>query len=191
MKNFSKTIRKRINLINLSAFSLVEMMIVVSILITVIMALVAVQIFAMRVYTTAATKLVATSGARKAMNQMRDQIRSAKSIDIGTCSGDYSTFVATTNGLLVGNALRLFPTTNLIGPYLVCYLETNQTLNNGTNRLKLYNSAGGGSNTATLKILASFITNTTIFDVEDFQGNTLSNNQNNRTIKMTLQFYQW
>jgi len=44
----------------------------------------AVQLFGIRLYTTAATKLVATAGGRKALNLIRDQIREAKTVYVGT-----------------------------------------------------------------------------------------------------------
>jgi hypothetical protein len=39
--------------------------------------------------------------------------------------------------------------------------------------------------------LASYITNQIIFDAEDCFGNILTNNYNNRIIRMELDFYQW
>jgi hypothetical protein len=40
--------------------------------------------------------------------------------------------------------------------------------------------------------LVGYITNTIVFDAEDFQGNIVTNNpKNNQVYHMTLQFYQW
>ena len=36
-----------------------------------------------------------------------------------------------------------------------------------------------------------FVTNYFVFDAEDYLGNVLTNNSNNRIIHMTLQFSQW
>ena len=36
-----------------------------------------------------------------------------------------------------------------------------------------------------------FMTNYFVFDAEDYLGNVLTNNSNNRIIHMTLQFSQW
>src|ERR1700722_3203460 len=67
-----------------SAFTLVEMMMSVGIfLFLFIGVMVAIQIFGLRVYTLAATKLSATTGAREALNQIRDDIREAKTLQVG------------------------------------------------------------------------------------------------------------
>lgn len=140
------------------------------------------QIYGMRVYTLAATKLVATAGARQAMNQIRDKIREANVVCIGNCSSDWTSFVCVTNGAQKGNAVEIFPTTNAT-PYLIFYLETNTA---PTNQLMLYNSSVGVAQQQ-----ASYITNQVVFDAEDLWGNVLTNNVNNRVIRMTLQFSQW
>ncbi len=58
----------------LAALTLVEMMVATGIYLGLFIgAIVSVQIFALRVYTLAATKLTATEGSRRALNQMRDE----------------------------------------------------------------------------------------------------------------------
>lgn len=164
-----------------SGFTLPEILIATGVFALLVAGMVSAQIYGMRVYTLAATKLVATSGARQAVNALRDQIREANDVDIGNCSSDWSSFVCTTNGTQRGNAVEIFPTTNST-PYLICYLDTQTS----TNKLILYTSSLG-----TTQILADYITNNIIFDAEDLWGNVLTNNVNNRVIKMTLQFSQW
>jgi hypothetical protein len=180
-----KLLRRR----NISAFTLVEMMMSVWIyLILFVGVMVAIQLFALRVYTLAATKLTATAGGRAALNQIRDDIREAKTLQVGTLltAGDATTFqaVSGTNGAK-GLALQIFPTTNTL-PYMVYFLDTS----GATNYLKQYiKSANSNATTGTL---AGYITNTIIFDAEDFQGNIVSNNlKNNQVYSLTLQFYQW
>jgi hypothetical protein len=41
------------------------------------------------------------------------------------------------------------------------------------------------------QMIAQFITNQFVFQAEDFQGNVLTNDENNRVVRMTLEFYQW
>lgn len=164
-----------------SGFTLPEILIATGLFGLMVMGMVSAQIYGMRVYTLAATKLVATAGARAAMNQIRDQIREANEVDIGNCSSDWSSFVCVTNGTQQGNAVQIFPTTNST-PYLICYLDTTTS----TNKLILYSSSLGTS-----QLLAGYITNTIVFDAEDLWGNILTNNVNNRVIKMTMQFYEW
>ena len=99
--------------------------------------MIAVQIFGLRIYTLAATKLVATAGGRKALNQIRDQIREGKMVYIGNCSAPQcSSFQLITNTLpQQGNALIIYPTTNG-NYYSIYYLDTST----GTNRLVQFNA---------------------------------------------------
>lgn len=177
------------------AFTLAEMLIAFAIFSMVVAALVYTQLLALRIYTLAATKLSATSGGRQAMYQIREQIREAKTLQVGNCTAaGPTTFVAVSGtNIAQGNALQVFPTTNT-SPYIIYYLDTSTT----TNKLVSYNVtllysgvSVAGSNVAT-KVLASYITNSIIFDAEDYRGNILTNDsRNNRVYGVTLQFYQW
>ena len=159
------------------AFTLPEMMVVIAIFSFLVGALVATQIFGMRMQRMAETKLSATATARKALNQMRNEIRSGKVLYVG--SGSSNSFAAITNGQQIGNALQIRSTQNPT-PYIRYYLDTNSnTLNRVTD-----------TSTQALAI-ANFITNRLIFHAEDFQGNVLTNDQNNRVISVTLEFYRW
>src|ERR1039458_5690453 len=111
---------------NRAAFTLVEMLTAAAIYLFILVGVVvAIQIFAMRVYTLAATKLTATQASRKALNQIRDDIRHGKLIQVGKSDNSGSfTAVAGTNGA-VGNAIQIFGTTNLGAPYSIYYLQTN------------------------------------------------------------------
>lgn len=167
-------------LIGTAGFTLAEMLVSAGIFSVLIVWMVSAQIYGMRVYTLAATKLVATSDGRHAIDDLRDQIREASEVDIGNCSSDWSSFNYITNGAQQGNAVEIFPTTNST-PYVIVYLQTG-----GTNRLMLYNSTVG-----TVQRLANYVTNQVVFDAEDLWGNVQSNNVNNRVIRVTLQFSQW
>ena len=136
------------------------------------------HLFGMRLYRITETKLSATASARSALNQVRDEIRSGKMLLVG--SGDALSFNATPdNSNHVGNALQIFGTTNT-NSFVRFFLDPTD------GRLKRVASGGGGS-----RIVASYITNRIAFAAEDFQGNVLTNNQNNRVIHLTLDFYQW
>jgi hypothetical protein len=150
--------------------------------------MVSIQLFALRVYTIAATKLTATAGGRKVLNQIRDDIREGKTLQVGTLTtaGDPTTFAAVsgTNGAK-GLALQIFPTTNAL-PFTVYFLDTSS----GTNYLKQY--VKSASSNITTAILAGYITNMIVFAAEDFQGNVVSNElKNNQIYSVTLQFYEW
>ncbi|HKW28700.1 MAG TPA: prepilin-type N-terminal cleavage/methylation domain-containing protein, partial [Verrucomicrobiae bacterium] len=93
----------------ISGFTLTEIMVAMAIFSLVIIAMVSVQLFGMRVYTLAATKLIATTGARETLNAMRDRIRSANIVMVGIYNpANAAGFVQITNGLpQIGNALEI------------------------------------------------------------------------------------
>jgi type II secretory pathway pseudopilin PulG len=171
------------------AFTLVEMMINLGVFSLVVAAIVATQLFALRMYTLAATKVAATSGGRQAMNIVRDSIREAKTLQVGNCtvSGNVPTFTPdsiTTNAQ--GNALQVFTNTDTT-KFTLFYLDTTTT----TNKLKMCTTTTGGTNFSTPVVLASYITNNFIFWAEDYLGHLTNNNQNSRCFELILQFYQW
>jgi hypothetical protein len=151
---------------------------------------VAIQIFALRVYTLAATKLTATQSSRKALNQIRDDIRQAKGLQVGSTdnAGNF-TAAAGTNGA-IGNALQVYSTTNFSGPpYSIYYLQTNTTGGVSSNNLLWISATGAAVSTVNL---ATYITNLEVFSAEDCYGVTLSNFvKNNQVFTVKLQFYQW
>jgi|SRR5665213_437701 len=173
-----------------SAFTLPEMLIAAALYLVIFVGvMVAIQIFALRVYTLAATKLTATQGSRKAMNQIRDDIRQGKLLQVGNAdnSGNF-TAVSGTNGA-VGNALQVFATTNQGAPYSIYYLQTNTVGGVSSNNLLWISVSSAASNTYNL---ACYITNLDVFSAQDCWGNTISNYlKNNQVFAVKLQFYQW
>jgi type II secretory pathway pseudopilin PulG len=190
-----------------SAFTLAEMLIAMTIFTMVVAAMVAVQLFGMRVYTLAATKLSATAGCRKALNQVRDQVRQAKIVDIGNCPTAPSSF--TSLGMTnkqVGNALKLYPANNTNGGYTIFYLD----YTGGTNYLKQYTVTISNSVSGTVTnrytniyttVLAGYITNRDVFAAQDYRGNVLTNEDqtdndlqsvpNRLVVYVKMQFSQW
>jgi Tfp pilus assembly protein PilW len=182
-----------------AAFTLAEMLIAMAVFTMVIGAMVATQIFGLRVYTLAATKLSATAGCRKALNVIRDQVREAKTLNVGICSSTPGSFnsLGLTN-VQIGNALMVYPGTNPL-VYSVFYLDTTTTT-----RLLQYSVGSNAANTSlivTTNVLAGYITNQDIFTAQDWTGTTLTNENevdnildsipNRLVILMKLQFYQW
>lgn len=190
-----------------AAFTIAEIMIAMTIFTMVIAAMVGVQIFGMRIYTLAATKLSATAGCRKALNQIRDQIREAKIVDVGNCPSGPSSF--TNLGLSakqVGNAVKLYPASNTNSGYTIFYLD----YTGSTNFLRQYTVdvkktiSGGATNTSTniyTTVLASYITNRDVFAAQDYRGLVLTNEDqvdnelqsipNRLVVFVKLQFAQW
>jgi len=189
MKLF-KTIRNRLRRRSVHGVTLTEMMITAGIFLYIFTGTwLAIQIFGLRVYTLAATKLMATTSGRQALNQIRDQIRGGKLVYVGTCSNTIGTsFQLITNGLQQGNALIVYPTTNLTY-YSVFYLDTSTS----TNRLIQFHVNTNGATIYT-NTLAKYLTNQIVFDMEDWQTNIASSEaslDNRLLIRVTMQFSQW
>jgi len=189
MKLF-ETIQNRPRRRSVRGFTLAEMLITVGVFLFIFTGIwVAVQLFGLRIYTLAATKLVATTGGRQALNQIRDQIREGKMVYVGTCSSaSGSSFQLITNAPQQGNALIIYPTTNTTW-YSVYYLDTSTK----TNRLIQFNVTNSTTTTYT-QTLASYITNGIVFDMEDWQTNIVTSEQaldNRLLIRVTMQFSQW
>lgn len=181
---------------NRSGFTLVEMVFSSAIYMFILVGVVvAIQIFALRIYTLAATKLTATQGSRKALNQIRDDIRQGKLLQVGqTDNAGNFTPINITNGA-VGNALQIFQTTNQTAPYSLYYLKTNNINGVSSNNL-LYVAVT--TNSTTTYNLASYITNLDIFCAEDWDNwptnamaPTTNNIYNNQIYSVKMQFYQW
>ena len=193
MKLF-KHIQTRPHWRNVRGFTLAELVITVGVFLFIFTGvMIAVQIFGLRVNTLAATKLVATAGGRKALNQIRDQIREGKTVYVGNCSrASVTSFQLITNTLpQQGNALIVYPTTNG-NCYSVFYLDTST----GTNCLIQFNATNGAGGwiTTYTNTLAKYITNQIIFDARDWQNNILTNDavlDNRLLIEVTMQFSQW
>jgi Tfp pilus assembly protein PilV len=159
-----------------AGFTLTEILVVSALFVLLIGALVTTQIVGLKMHRIAETKLTATSEGREALTAIRDEIRAAKMVYVG--NGDATSFLAITNDMPhVGNAIQIWPTTNLT-QFVRYYVDS------ATHTLMRY--ANGQA-----QPVAGFVTNTLAFRAEDFQGNILTNNVNNRVIRMTLEFYQW
>ncbi len=177
-----------------AGFTLVEMWVAMALFSLLTLAIVATQFFAARVYTLAATKLTATAAGRETVNFIRDQVREAKLVNVGTYTNSKFLIVGD-NTNQIGSAVYLCPTSDetygtifykdQANNNLVRVFMTNGTIS--TNGLMI----DGTGYVYGFKTNASYITNYTIFQAEDYQGNVLTNNDNNRIIHLTLMFSQW
>ena len=159
-------------------FTLIEIMVTSAIFLMVVMAMTAVQIYGLRVYTLAATKLTATTGGREALNNMRDTIRGAKTVYVGIYSNSAFTVIPV-GQQQIGNAVQVYTATNGSATNaLVFYMDPAST-----NMSELYNGR--------VSVLAPYMTNYYCFQAEDFRGNIFTNYQNNPVIHLTMAFYQW
>lgn len=163
--------------------TLVEMMLVVAVFIVIVGGIVAVQVFAMRSYTLAATKLSATADARKTLNYIRDQVRSAKRVYVGNFTNGTGFSLIPAGNLQQGNALALATTNAVTTNYLVYYVDLTQPTN------ILYSISNNLTSTKT--VMAMYITNYYAFTAEDYQGSIQGNYMNNPVFHIELQFDKW
>jgi type II secretory pathway pseudopilin PulG len=135
------------------------------------------------------SKAGASDSARRYINQMLYDIRSAKGFDVGTMSG--TNFTAVTNGSFQGSGLKLYMvavSTNQVvdaSRYTLYWFDTSQT-NNSNGMLWRMNSTNGAA-----VVIVSNLINTFTFTSEDYLGNTQSVRTYKGVIHCTLQFSQF
>ena len=159
------------------AFTLAEIQVSMAIIMLVIGGVISSHVFGLKLNEATRAKLSASDAARNALNKLGGDIRSAKTIEIGT--GTYSAFSPISDGSSQrGSALRICPTTNT-NSFVVYYLDTSDS--------KLKRAA---TTAVTPLVIAEFLTNTVVFSSENYNGTVLTDNQNNRVIGVNLVFYQ-
>jgi prepilin-type N-terminal cleavage/methylation domain-containing protein len=159
-------------------FTLAEMLIASTIfLVIIVAAMISVQIYGLRVYNLATTKVKAATSGREAINTIRDMVRSSQTVYVGTYS---NTFSAIANGTIqAGNAIQIFPTTNTAAGNPIVFFQDPAN----TNLSMVSNGV--------VSVVVNLITNYNCFQAEDYQGNILTNStQNNPVIDVTLMFSQ-
>ncbi len=161
-----------------AAFTLTEMMVAMAIFSLVVVSIVYAHLFGLKMFNITSTKLLASHGARAALNHVRDEIRSGKILYVGTATSNTFTRIPT-NLVHQGNALEIYPTSNT-NNFVRYYRDPGDQ--------KLKRKASGSP---VVEVVAGYITNQVVFFAEDFQGNVLTNDVNNRVIRMTLDFCQW
>lgn len=159
------------------AFTLTELLVTMALFSLVMAALFSAHLMGMRMRRVTETKLSATADARKSLNYVRDEIRMAKSLAVGT--GNASSFTQIPNSSQqIGNSVQIYATTNT-NSFVRYYIDASEQ---ALMRVSSTNK--------TPQLIADSITNRLAFAAEDFQGNVLTNAQKNRVIRMALEFYQ-
>ncbi len=160
------------------AATLVEFMIAMVTMIIAVGAILSSYIYGLKTTQFIKPKLGASDEARKVISLLTDEIRSSKKVSIG--NGSLSAFTeAGPWTRQQGSAIQIYPTTNYVTPYIRYYWDLADS--------KLKRTTNGM--TAAM-VIANSVTNQLIFTSEDYAGNVLSNNNNNRVIGMTLDFFQ-
>ena len=158
-------------------FTIPEILTAMSIFTVLIGATVSMQVFGLRMYRISEAKLSSTGNARNALNRVRDEVRSASLLYVGNANG--TSFTGSSNTApCVGNALKICATGNT-NNYVYYYLDA-------TNSCLMRKVSGKPQ----LEVISRYVTNSVVFQAEDFQGNIINNNSNNRIIRMDLHFYK-
>ena len=177
-----------------AGFTLVEIYVVMALFAFLVIAIIATQFFAARVYTLAATKLTATAAGRKAMNDMRDAIKSSTGVQVGIYDSVANQFSLITNGTpQIGNALAIYPnipfniTNNTYTNFGTVYFMNRQA----SNLCSVVISNGVEWTATRVDNIIVWITNYYVFDAEDAFTNIQTTYSKNRVIHIKLQFSQW
>jgi hypothetical protein len=159
-----------------AGFTLPEALISTALFALLVLGIVSVNLFGLRWYQIGQNKMVVTDSAREAVGRLSDELRNCNNAFVGNVTN--GSFVAHVDGeAQTGNGLMIYTTTNT-NSYVLYYVNaTNQSFNRFTTDL------------ATNIIIAHSVTNTNVFQVQDYLGNVQTNNQNNRVIYCSLQFF--
>ena len=162
------------------AFTLPELMTVVAIFSVLVVGMVSSQLFGMRMCSVSQGKLNMTAGARTFLSRVRDEIRSAQLVYVG--NGDSFGFTpAADNTPHAGNALKICASAADTNQFVYYFLDPADS-----SLKRMVNALGSQA-----EVLANSVTNSPVFQAEDFQGNVLTQDQPNRAIGINLQFQRW
>lgn len=159
------------------AFTFTEIMVAGTLLMMVLAGLLSAHLFGIRMFEITKAKLGANDEARRAISLMTEEIRTAKLVKIGDGTMDSFSEVDV-DTKQEGSAVQIYPTGS-----------TNQFIRYfwDPDTKQLMRTTNGAS---AVSVVANSITNELIFAAENYQGEVLTNNENNRVIAMTLKFYQ-
>lgn len=158
-------------------FTLSELMVTMGVTMLVMAGVLSSHMFGLRLFELTKAKLGASDEARAAVSKMIDEVRGAKILRIG--QGNLGSFTEVpVNTVQSGSAIQIHPTTNL-NDFVRYFWDA------ADNKLK--RTTNGATS---VSVVAHAISNQLVFTAEDYRGVILTNNENNRVIGLTLQFYQ-
>ena len=167
-------------------FTLPEILIAMTVFLLVLIGIIEANVFGLKMFQITKTKLEVTTWSRQTADKMAAEVHACNAVWVGNIKP-----VVDTNGVqrLVfealldgekqqGTGLLIYPTTNSTNFIIYFVNPADQTFQRTTDQ------------PSTAVVLADSVTNTIAFSAQDFSGNVLTNNQNNRVIHLTLEFYQ-
>jgi hypothetical protein len=171
-----------------AGFTLVEIYTASAVLVLLVIAMTAVQFFAARVYTLAATKLTATASGRKVMNDIRDAIKASSSVQVGLYNPTNNTFSLIGAGTnQIGNALAIYPNNpNAVSIATIYFMNPQDS-----NMCSVVYSNNTVLTATLVTNIVVYITNYYVFDAEDAKTNIMTSNVNDRVIHAKFQYSEW
>ena len=173
---FSGSGRGRLPMLG-KGFTLPEILIAMTIFLLMIVGIIFANLFGLKMFQMNETKLTVTQWSRETIGNITAEVHSCNSVLVGNVTnGDFEGLL---NGeTQQGTGLLIYPTTNTTN-YIIYFVNpSDQTFRRTTDQ------------PGTAEVLADSVTNNVVFAAQDFSGNVLTNNQNNRVIHLTLEFYQ-
>jgi prepilin-type N-terminal cleavage/methylation domain-containing protein len=159
--------------------TLVEMMITMGIFGMVVMAFIYIQMFGLRQDQVVQSKLGASDSSRRGFQMLAEDIRAAKTWQVGNM-GSGNKFVAISNGIgQVGSALK-------IGSSVTSSNYTYYSFD--TSAGQLLRTRTGSSKVVTI---ARYLTNSMNFVAEDYRGNIQTNLSHKGVISVKFEFCQY
>jgi len=160
------------------AMTLTELMVASGIFLLAMLAILTIHLNGLYLSQFALSKIGASDEARDSISRMILEVRSAGTVMVG--NGDETSFKEIPYGeSQTGNALQIQPVKGDTNRWIRYFWDQDDE------RLKrAENDSAAG------RVVANAITNRLLFTAEDFRGQVLTNNRNNRVIGVTLQFFQ-
>jgi hypothetical protein len=159
------------------AFTLPEVMTTMAIFFVVMAGVIASHLFGLRMYQVTTPKLGASDEARAAVSKLINDIRSARLVRIG--DGGLGSFTEVgIDSPQKGSAIQVYPSFNT-NYYTRYFWDASDK--------KLKVTTNGAT---AVQVVANCVSNQLVFTAEDYAGNILTNNHNNRVIGLLLEFYQ-
>jgi hypothetical protein len=159
-------------------FTLPEVLVATTVFMFMIGGIILANLFGLKMFQMIQTKLNVATWSRQTTDKLMAEVRTCNSVWVGNVTTN-SVFEALLDGeMQQGTALLIYPTTNTTNYILYFVHPPDQTFRRATDQAD------------TVEVLAASVTNTIAFAAHDLSGNVLTNNQNNRVIHLTLEFYQ-
>jgi prepilin-type N-terminal cleavage/methylation domain-containing protein len=161
-------------------FTLPEILIALTVFMFVLAGILAANLFGLRMFQVNAAKLNATEWSRYTFGKITDEIRTCNTVSVGNMDTNGNFAGLLSGEVQQGSALEIQPTANTATQIYYFADPMDET----------FRRTVSISNSASTTILADSVTNTLVFEAQDFTGQVLTNNQNNQVIHLTLEFYQ-